>query len=246
MQTAPEQETNVAREPILNVPGVIVAVLVLLAAIHGGLAMLSDTADEYVVWMLAFIPARYSGFADQIPGGPLAAWTSFVTHQFVHGDITHLLINGAWLLVFGSAVARRIGSARFVLFGLICGIAGALLFGLIRWGEAVPMVGASGAISGMMAAGFRLLLPAIDSGEVHEMHEAPREVRLATLAECLRSRRVLFAVGAFVVVNFVIAFAAPMLTDGAGIAWEAHLGGFAAGFLLLGAFDLPQPVDATS
>ncbi len=233
------------REPILNVPGAVLLLLGLLAAIHGGLAMLSQANDEYVVWALAFIPARYTGIADQIPGGPIAAWTSFVTHQFVHGDITHLMINGAWLLVFGSAVARRIGSARFMVFALVCGVAGAALFGLIRWGEVVPMVGASGAISGLMAAGFRLLLPAIDNGEVHEMRESPRSVPLATLGECLRSRRVLFAVGAFVVVNFVIAVAAPLLTDAAGIAWEAHLGGFAAGFLLLGAFDVPETADAT-
>jgi membrane associated rhomboid family serine protease len=234
------------REPILNVPGVVLGLLALLAAVHGGLSMLSEANDEFVVWALAFIPARYTGMAAQLPGGPIAAWTSFVTHQFVHGDIAHLLINGAWMLVFGSAVARRIGSARFILFAIVCGIAGAALFGLIRWGEVVPMVGASGAISGLMAAGFRLLLPAIDSGDVHEMRESPRSLPLATLGECLRSRRVVFAVAAFVAVNFLISVAAPLFTEAAGIAWEAHLGGFAAGFLLLGAFDLPETADATS
>jgi membrane associated rhomboid family serine protease len=230
------------REPILNVPAAVVATLLLLAAVHGGLALLPDDADEFVVWVLAFIPARYVGMAGEIPGGPLAAWTSFVTHQFVHGDITHLVINGAWLLVFGSAVARRIGAARFLVFGLVCGIAGAITFMVVRWGEAVPMVGASGAISGLMAAGFRLLLPAIDNGDIYEMRESPRSVRLATLTECLRSRRVVLAVAAFVLVNFVIAVAAPLLTDAAGIAWEAHIGGFAAGLLLLGAFDAAAPV----
>jgi membrane associated rhomboid family serine protease len=129
------------------------------------------------------------------------------------------------------------------MFGLVCGIAGAVTFMVVRWGEAVPMVGASGAISGLMAAGFRLLLPAMDSGEIHEMRESPRSVRLATLAECLRSRRVVLAVAAFVLVNFVIAVAAPLLTDAAGIAWEAHIGGFAAGLLLLGAFDAAAPVE---
>jgi membrane associated rhomboid family serine protease len=231
------------REPILNVPAAVVAVLVLLAAVHGGLALLPDDADEYVVWVLAFIPARYVRAAGEIPGGPLAAWTSFATHQFVHGDITHLLINCAWLLVFGSAVAQRIGAVRFLVFGLVCGMAGALTFMAVRWGQAVPMVGASGAISGLMAAGFRLLLPAIDNGEIHEMRESPRSVRLATLTECLRSRRVMLAVVAFIVVNFVIAGAAPLFTDAAGIAWEAHIGGFAAGFLLLGAFDAAAPVE---
>ena len=51
------------------------------------------------------------------------------------------------------------------------------------------------------------------------------------------------AVAAFVLVNFVIAVAAPLLTDAAGIAWEAHIGGFAAGLLLLGTFDAPAPVE---
>jgi membrane associated rhomboid family serine protease len=230
------------REPVFNVPAAVVAALALLAAVHGGLALLPADSDEFVVWVLAFIPARYVDGAGDIPGGPLAAWTSFVTHQFVHGDITHLLINGAWLLVFGSAVARRIGAARFLVFGLVCGIAGAITFMFVRWGEAVPMVGASGAISGLMAAGFRLLLPAIDNGDIHELRESPRSVRLATLAECLRSRRVVLAAAAFVLVNFVIAVAAPLLTDAAGIAWEAHIGGFAAGLLLLGAFDAAVPV----
>jgi membrane associated rhomboid family serine protease len=233
------------REPIFNVPFAVVAVLGLLVAVHGGLALLSDDMDEYVIWTLAFIPARYNGLAAEIPGGPVAAWTSFVTHQLVHGDMTHLMINGAWLLVFGSAVARRTGAARFIAFGVVCGIAGALTFLAVRWGQAVPMVGASGAISGLMAAGFRLLLPSIDNGSIHELREEPQSVRLATLGECFRSRRVMFAIAAFVLVNFLIAAAAPMITDAGGIAWEAHIGGFAAGLLLLGAFDVPAPVDAT-
>jgi membrane associated rhomboid family serine protease len=231
------------REPIFNVPSAVLAVLVLLAAVHGGLSLVPDDSDEFIIWALAFVPARYGGAVTGIPGGPVAAWTSFVTHQFVHGDITHLLINGTWLLVFGSAVAKRIGAVRFFAFGLVCGIAGAVTFLAVRWGEAVPMVGASGAISGLMAAGFRLLLPAIDNGEIHEMRDSPRSVRLATLAECLRSRRVMLAVGAFVVVNAAIAIAAPLLTDAAGIAWEAHIGGFAAGLLLLGAFDAAAPAE---
>lgn len=237
-----------SREPIFNVPGAVVAVLALLAVVHAVLGQLTDVDDEHLIWVLAFVPARYADLAGQmpIPGGELAAWTSFVTHQLVHGDLTHLGINSAWLLVFGSPVARRIGAGRFFVFALVCGFAGALLFMLTRWGEVVPMVGASGAISGLMGAGFRLLLPSIDNGEFQEMREEPRSVRLATLGECFRSRRMLYAIAAFIIVNFLIAFVAPVVADGAGVAWEAHLGGFAAGLLLLGVFDLRQPVDATS
>ncbi len=234
------------REPILNVPAAVVVALAILVLVHVGMSRLTDVDDEHLVWVLAFIPARYVGLASQLPGGPIASWTSFLTHQLVHGDVTHLLINSAWLLVFGSAVARRIGGVRFFLFAAICGIAGALAFMLVRWGEVVPMVGASGAISGLMAAGFRLLLPTIDNGDFHEMREAPRSVRLATLGECFRSQRLLFAVAAFIIVNFLVAFAAPILSDAAGIAWEAHLGGFAAGLLLLGLFDQRETVDVAS
>jgi membrane associated rhomboid family serine protease len=232
-----------SREPIFNVPTAVVVALVSLGLVHIAMSQLSDIDDEYVVWVLAFIPARYTGLARELPGGELASWTSFLTHQFVHGDLTHLFINCAWLLVFGSPVARRIGAGRFFVFALVCGIAGALAFMLVRWGEAVPMVGASGAISGLMGAGFRLLLPAIDNGEFHEMRETPRAVRLATLGECFRSRRLMLAVCAFIVVNFLIAFAAPVVTDAAGIAWEAHIGGFFAGILLLGAFAPSPEVD---
>jgi membrane associated rhomboid family serine protease len=234
------------REPIFNVPAAVVVALALLVVVHAAMSQLGDVDDEYLVWVLAFIPARYVGLAGELPGGPVAAWTSFVTHQLVHGDLTHLSINCAWLLVFGSPVARRVGTGRFFVFAAVCGIAGALAFMFMRWGEAVPMVGASGAISGLMGAGFRLLLPTIDNGEFHEMRESPRSVRLASLGTCFRSRRLMLAVLAFVIVNFIIAVAAPVVTDAAGIAWEAHLGGFAAGLLLLGAFDLRQPLDATS
>ena len=234
-----------SREPIFNVPTAVVVALAVLALVHAALSQLTDVDDEHLIWVLAFVPARYAGWADQVPGGPLASWTSFLTHQFVHGDLTHLFINCAWLLVFGSPVAQRIGAGRFFVFALVCGIAGALAFMVVRWGEAVPMVGASGAISGLMGAGFRLLLPAIDNGEFHEMRETPRAVRLATIDECLRSRRLLFAVLAFLIVNFLIAFAAPVVTDAAGIAWEAHIGGFFAGLLLLGAFDLSPQVNET-
>ena len=234
-----------SREPIFNVPTAVVVVLALLALVHTAMSQLSDVDDEHLIWVLAFVPARYSGWAEQIPGGLVASWTSFVTHQFVHGDLTHLFINCAWLLVFGSPVARRIGAGRFFMFALVCGMAGALTFMLVRWGEAVPMVGASGAISGLMGAGFRLLLPAIDNGDFHEMRESPRTVRLATLGESFRNRRLMFAVLAFLIVNFLIAFAAPVVTDAAGIAWEAHIGGFFAGLLLLGAFDLRPQADVT-
>ncbi|MBN9262598.1 MAG: rhomboid family intramembrane serine protease, partial [Hyphomicrobium sp.] len=76
------------REPILNVPAAVVAALAVLMIVHVGMARLTDVDDEHLVWVLAFIPARYVGLAGELPGGPLASWTSFLTHQLVHGDLT--------------------------------------------------------------------------------------------------------------------------------------------------------------
>ncbi len=55
-----------------------------------------------------------------LPGGDVAAVTSFLTHAFVHGDWVHLGLNAAWLVAFGGAVANRIGTVRFLLFFAFC------------------------------------------------------------------------------------------------------------------------------
>ncbi|MEQ1653417.1 MAG: rhomboid family intramembrane serine protease, partial [Hyphomicrobium sp.] len=117
-----------SQEPIFNVPGAVLAVIVLLIAVQLVHLVLSPQESEWLILAMAFIPARYAGFASEIPGGDTASITSFVTHIFVHGDWFHLAINSAWMLAFGSVLSRRMGSARFLAFSLGGGIAGALAF----------------------------------------------------------------------------------------------------------------------
>ena len=116
------------REPIFNVPAGVLAILAVLIAVHVTLSLLPE--DEYIWWVLAlaFIPARYSGLASQLPGGEPAMFTSFVTHMAVHADLIHLCFNALWLLAFGSVLCSRIGTIRFLAFSISGGIAGALLF----------------------------------------------------------------------------------------------------------------------
>ncbi|HML30803.1 MAG TPA: rhomboid family intramembrane serine protease, partial [Hyphomicrobium sp.] len=154
-----------SREPMFNVPGAVLGTLAVLIAVDAGLSMLSP--DQYTWWVLAlaFIPARYAGFADQIPGGSVAEVTSFVTHMAVHADLMHLAFNGLWLLAFGSVLCARLGGLRFIAFSLCGGICGALLFLLFNPGLAAPVIGASGAISAMMGGVMRFLFNAMDRGE---------------------------------------------------------------------------------
>lgn len=228
------------REPIFNIPPSVVVALGLLAAVHVGLQLLPTDDANWTTLALAFIPARYGGMADELPGGREAAVASFVTYQLVHADVAHLLVNGAWLLAFGGAVARRIGAARFFLFAAICGAAGALLFLMLRRGELVPVVGASGAVSGLMAAALRFFFGAADRGDLGQLHNAPETVPLIGLAETLTNRRILTVVAIWIAINFIMALAVPASISEGGIAWEVHLGGFVVGLLTFGAFDPPR------
>ncbi len=225
------------REPIVNAPLVVLGLIAAFALVHVVRIFLTEIEDAYVVLGLGFIPARYGPGLLELPGGAVTTVTSFFTHMFVHGDPLHLLINSAWLLAFGTPIARRIGSLRFLLFGLLSGIAGALMFLAFNPGLLAPMVGASGAVSGLMGGLMRFLFNAMDRGGAGLIPEGAREVPRMDLGEMLQDRRVQLTVGLWVLLNFLFSLGFGGLTEPEAIAWEAHLGGFFAGLLAFGAFD---------
>ncbi len=185
---------------------------------------------------LAFIPARYDGFASSIPGGDVAAVTSFLTYAAVHGDFMHLAINSAWLLAFGGVVANRTGTLRFFLFFAVCAIAGAIAFLMFNPGLMAPMVGASGAVSGLMGATMRFLFSALDTDGLRALRENPERVPLMPLSRALTDRRVLLVTGAFLLANLLGVLGFGAITQG-GIAWQAHLGGYFTGLFCYGFFE---------
>lgn len=224
-------------EPIFNVPRSVIALLGVLAAIQAARSFLSPETDLWLVLASAFIPARYGPLGADLPGGEVALFTSPVTHMFIHGDWMHLALNSAWLLAFGGAIAERTGTSRFLLFSLACGLAGAATFYVLNSDLAQPMVGASGAISGMMGGTLRFLFPAIDSGGLRRLREAPRSIRLLSLRESLTDRRILLTSAILVVINVLTIVGFGIAQNGAGIAWEAHLGGYSLGLFTYGLFD---------
>lgn len=228
------------REPIFNVPGVVLLLVGLCCLVHVVRWLLPADEDAWLTTALAFIPMRLlPGVAAQLPGGETATVTSFVTHLVVHGDTTHLIINMAWLLAFGAPLARRTDPVRFLVFFGLCGIAGALFYVLVNGPVLTLVIGASGAISGLMGGAMRFFFHALTPGRplTAPLHEAP----LLSLAETLRDKRVLSAMLGWTVLNIVLAWGAAGLTDAAGIAWEAHVGGFYAGLLSYGLFDRRAP-----
>jgi membrane associated rhomboid family serine protease len=228
------------REPIFNVPFVVVGLIGICLAVHIGRSVLPDEQNAWATAVLAFIPARFGDLAGQLPGGQPARYTSLVTHIFVHGDLTHLAINSAWLLAFGTPVARRTDWLRFLAFFFLTGIAGALFYYVVNGPIMSLLVGASGAISGLMGAAFRFLFRSLGQSP-GGFDSATRHAPLMTLGETLRDRRVVSAAAIWTVLNMVLAWGAAGLTQSAGIAWEAHLGGFYVGLLTYGWFDHPPP-----
>lgn len=141
---------------------------------------------------------------------PVYSWqpaAMFVTHAFLHGGIFHLVMNGVIILSLGKFAADRFGTAALLWVLLVSAVAGGAGFWLLSDGEA-PMVGASG-------AGFGLL------GLWQFWEAALRRHRGETL------RPVLATIGALVLANAALAVAL-----GGYLAWQAHLGGFLAGFAM--------------
>jgi len=225
-----------ASEPIFNVPRAVVLAAAVMIAIQVVRGLLPDEIDITVLLSLAFIPARYSGSAAELPGGYVTAVTSFVTYMVVHGGWMHLLVNVLWMLAFGTAVARRIGTRGFFEFSILCGIAGALTHLVFHWGEMAPVVGASAAISGQMAGALRFIFFARrEPGErAPDFSRAP----LADLSTTLRDHRIVGFLVFWLVLNAYFGLTSVSFGGASdGIAWEAHIGGFLCGLLTFGLFD---------
>lgn len=231
-------------EPVFNIPAGVAGMLAAIVAVHLVRTLLPEEMDFELLWTLAFIPARYGGsFAADIPGGHVAAVTSFVTYMLVHGDAVHLTVNSLWLLAFGSAVAKRAGTLRFVLFSIACGIAGALTHLAIYFGDVTPVVGASAAISGQMAAALRFLLAG--RGHISYSPGSLAAIPLAPIGATLRNPSMLAVIAVWSGINLLFGLGyINFATGDANIAWEAHIGGFLFGLLCFGLFDRPPPPPA--
>ncbi len=236
-----------AREPILNVPPVVVATLGAIGLVHAVRALLlSQRADLEVLLLFAFIPARYE--PSILPGGVLPGgfgadvWT-FVSYAFIHADLLHLGVNAVWLLAFCTPLARRFGALRFLAFFAVTAAAGAAAHLATHSGELVPMIGASAAISGAMAAAMRFAFQR--GGPIWRRGDAQGDrVPALSLGAVLRDPRILAFFAVWFAINLLFGLGSlPIAGADQSIAWQAHVGGFLAGLLLFGLFD---PVRAES
>jgi membrane associated rhomboid family serine protease len=166
-------------------------------------------------------------FTGRISSGDLglATFVPLVTHMFLHGGWLHVLGNMLFLWIFGDNVEDRFGSAQYLVFYLLCGIVAAIGQGLIA---PVPMVGASGAISGVLAA-YLIMYP---TARVSTLVFLGLFITIIDLPA-------LIVIGMFIVLQIIEGVAELRLAGHAAtanIAYFAHIFGFAAGLLLLAFF----------
>jgi membrane associated rhomboid family serine protease len=165
------------------------------------------------------IPARLMGFAElppEIPGAP--AWATLVTSLFLHGDPIHLIGNLLFILVFADNIEDSMGHLRFLVFFLLCGIAGGLAHMLAMPASEAPLIGASSSIAGVIAA-YLLLHPRV---KVWILLFARIPLRLTAL---------------WIILIWIAVQGASLWTGiDENVGWWAHLGGFAAGGLLIPLF----------
>ena len=235
------------REPIFNLPPVVIATVAVLVLVHAlRMLVLTDEQDLQFLLTFAFIPARYGSdsAAAALPGGFGADLWTFFTYSFLHADLMHLGLNLAWLLPFATALARRFGAWRYTLFMLVTSAAGAFAHLVTHWGALDPMIGASAAISGAMAAAMRFVfaqggpLAAFRAG-AEPIHQLPAVPLLTTL----RDPRFLLFLAVWLGLNALFGVGTVSFGTEAGqeVAWQAHVGGFFAGLLLFTAFDPAVP-----
>jgi membrane associated rhomboid family serine protease len=236
------------REPIFNVPSAVVAMLVVLVLVHLVRDfVLTPKQDAQLLLWFAFIPARYDAAvaADvgEIAGLAPRIWT-FFSYALIHGDWTHLGLNGVWLLAFGTPIARRFGTVRYLAFFMLTAAAGAAAHFAAATNAYMPVIGASASISGFMAAAMRFVFQRSGPlGSIGRNDPQAYRVSALPLIAVLRDPRVLAFLAVWFGLNILFGVGSLSLDGGEQlIAWQAHIGGFLAGLLAFPLFDPVKPV----
>ncbi len=181
-------------------------------------------ANQQAVYALGVIPAVLFDYAS-LPTGLdiIPSWLSIFTSMFMHGGWMHLLSNMLYLWIFGDNVEAAMGHVRFIVFYLLCGVAAALAQAVPDPQSTIPMIGASGAISGVLGA-YLLLYP------------HARVLVVIPLGFMFFSERIPagWVLGFWFVIQLFSSMASS--SEQGGVAFGAHIGGFIAGMALISLF----------
>ncbi|CAN7347044.1 rhomboid family intramembrane serine protease [Rhizobium sp. LjRoot254] len=227
----PANDWTPPREPIFNIPAVLLFFVALIVAVHLIRTYILDVEqDKTAIYRTAFISARYLiplSEQDYLGyfGGP-------VTYSLLHGGWLHLIFNCIWLVAFATPLAVRIGAFRFVVLWIVSAVVSAFFQGVLTGFEMSILIGASGVVSATVGAVCRFALPLSGTRQMRSAAYAPR---LGPL-EALTHRSVISFIVVWALSNILLV---GVLSGASNIAWQAHLGGFLFGYFAFGLFDPP-------
>jgi membrane associated rhomboid family serine protease len=204
--------------PTRTFPFVTIAIIVLNVFVFI-LQLMSEEGGRDLVYSYGAIPYNIMNFKSH---QPIPAVLTIFTSMFMHGGLLHIAGNMLYLWIFGDNIEDRLGHLRFVLFYLFCGVAAAYANAFMSSHSRIPMIGASGAISGILGA-YALLFPAARVRTLVFLGFFVTVVRIPAL----------IVIGFWAIIQLVSGLLSEGLISQGGIAWFAHVGGFIAGLLTI-------------
>lgn len=221
-------------KPAINLPPAVAWLTGIMVAVHLVRQLLGPEADYFLVEHLAFDSSVYTD-PGVFAAKPAAALLGPLTHVFVHADALHIAVNAGMFLAFGGVIARRMGALWFVALFMLCGLAGAATWFAMYPTSPALLIGASGSVSGMIGVATRLGIARRPSAAGHPPFHSRRQAATVAIV--------------WIALNLLLGLFGGRTPGVDGpIAWEAHLGGFAAGFLLTYIFEgrgLPRTTRVT-
>jgi membrane associated rhomboid family serine protease len=216
--------------PRVHTPVAVILVILVNVALQYVISMQSPYVRETVMQLLGVVPARYA-FPDwaAFAGFPAMGALPFFSYMFLHSGWWHVIINMWMLWIFADNIEDVMGPVRFLAFYLLCGLAALFLHMAFNLTESAPIIGASGAVAGVMGA-YIMLYP---RGRVLTL------IPILIIPYFVRLPAWLFL--GFWFASQVLSGLFEKLGSGeAGIAWWAHVGGFLAGMILVRLFMRPE------
>lgn len=211
-------------KPIFTIGFMVICALVFLHQVT-----LGNRGGNMFVYQYGAIPAVVFGYAElPLEFGAVSPYGSLLTSMFLHGGWMHLIGNMMYLWIFGNNIEDVMGHGRFIVFYGLCGVIAALSHAVVDPTSPVPMVGASGAISGILGA-YMLLYP---RARVLVL------IPLGFFSQLIYVPAVL-VLGLWFLMQ-VLSGGMSLGTEGGGVAFFAHIGGFVAGMVLIGFFKHPH------
>ncbi len=207
--------------PSRTTPVVTILIIVACFSVFLYEVILPPELREVFISMFAVIPYEITHGVDVPPPDPLTPYGNLVSYQYLHGGWMHILGNMLFLWVFGDNVEDRLGKLKYFIFYTLCGIVAALIQALVYPNSLIPLIGASGAISGVLGA-YAVLFP---RAQIITL------IFIFFLVDVVAVPALVW-IAAWFMMQFISAMVSATHLSMGGVAWFAHIGGFITGVIL--------------